>query len=149
MSDSCQFCAYSIAKPHLMIYDGPRWSVMHVAARWPAGSIYIVPKRHALLHEVPLDEWAEGGRMLPGLSKMLLEHAGAERTYLLAFSELFPHLHLIMVAKRAEHSRDRDGKHGISLLNTMLGEGALADEREVTTIVAKYRAVVHTHLGQA
>jgi len=142
----CMFCNFAQTHPQLVVHQTSSWSVFHVAARWPAGSLYLVPHRHGLLSEMSADDWHQAAPLLDAVPKMMKEIGGGERTYVLSFSEYNPHLHLVLVNKRAEHTEQYDGKRAVDLLHAMLEAGLPFDMAGAVEATAKYRQNLATYL---
>jgi hypothetical protein len=70
---------------------------------------------------------------------MLVELSGAERTYLVSFSEINEHVHMVYVPKRADHSASHGNKAGAALLQAFHEKDAPQDAQAVATTVESYR----------
>lgn len=88
------------------------WRVAHAFDSALAGWLVLLPRRHVeALDELTVEEAAELGPLLRGLTAALRAETGAVKTYaiLLAEAEGYAHLHVHVVPRLADQPADRRG----------------------------------------
>jgi diadenosine tetraphosphate (Ap4A) HIT family hydrolase len=101
--ERCEICGREASPDEPLggwVLRTPRWSACVAAGFEVPGWLFLELRRHA---EGPMAmneaEAAELGPLLVRLSAAILAATGAERVYVLAFGELFPHFHLLLLPR--------------------------------------------------
>lgn len=81
------------------------------------GWLLVVPRRHVLaVSDLTISEAVELGLILHEATRTLTEVLGAQKTYVMQFSEETPHLHFSVVPRMQDIPDDRKG-FGVALYN--------------------------------
>lgn len=144
----CAFCESGRTRPHYDVHAGPTWSVAHVHRRWPAGSVFVFANVHTTFVDAPAALWASAAPVFAAVSRALVTVAGAERVYMLAFSENSEHLHMLFVPKRAEDAA-RHARRGVPLLQAYIDDELTFDEARASVLTAELRRVLPEYLAVA
>jgi diadenosine tetraphosphate (Ap4A) HIT family hydrolase len=132
--------------PGPVIYEGEHWKVDHAYPTKLVGWLVLVLKRHAeALHELSAAECAEMGALLGRAARALREETGCEKEYLACFAEAdhFHHVHIHVVARRADLPHELQGPRSFALLNPAPEDAASAED--VTAFCQRMQA----HFAQA
>ncbi|MGV8970675.1 MAG: HIT family protein [Rhodoglobus sp.] len=85
------------------------WRVITHKSGLP-GWLLVVARRHVLgIADLSVDEAADLGGQLREASRALVETLGAQKTYVMQFSEDTPHLHFSVVPRMPDIPNDRKG----------------------------------------
>ena len=148
-SGDCLFCGFKEQFPELVIYETGSWSIFHHTRKsWPTGTLTLVSRNHGMLSDISADNWRDAAPLMTAVSRMQIDLCQAERTYLLSFSEVQIHFHLVMIPKKKEHSVHYGGRFGLDLLNSFLTNGPPASIT-VPEMMAMYRNVVDAYVATA
>jgi hypothetical protein len=105
---------------------------------FPVGTLVVFPERCGLVADVPAAHWRDGAPLIELGTRLVRDLAGAERTYLLSFSEVSAHFHLILLPRTAELRRVT-GKIAGPLLAEVIRDEA-PDAVETQRFIARCRA---------
>jgi len=136
----CQICQRETAPDEPLggwIVRTELWSACVADGFEVPGWLFLQLRRHA---EGPMalapEEASELGRLLVDLSAAIQTATGAERVYLLAFGELFPHFHVLLAPRMPMAPPEHTGAH------LFLNRGDLVDrERAAEIALAACRAL--------
>lgn len=113
--DDCYNCRLEAAPdlpPREAVVRTPYWRVAHAFDSALPGWLVLVPTEHLLaLHELSEPALVELGRLQGQLAQALHEVLGAQKTYLMQFSEApgFTHLHVHLVPRMPDQPDERKG----------------------------------------
>lgn len=148
MSD-CLFCQYTSAYPQYAIHRGREWSVGHVQRRWPPGSLFVFANEHTTFLDAAVSDWAGASPVFAATSRALVKCCGAERVYMLAFSENSQHFHFLLVPKRAADAELHHDRKGVALLHSLIDDPTTFDPARALAYTESLRAELPAQLAEA
>ncbi len=138
----CQSNAGELDAPGGVVFENDLWLIHHTGAPFPlAGWFLLQPQRH--VQGPARFDAAEAANFGPALSHFMrtLERVtGAERSYVVAFGESFPHMHAHLIPRYGALA-DADVAWGIADMFRQItaGERPGAPEAEVMQTIESYR----------
>ncbi len=135
----CTFCQLTETLPGNVVVAAERWVLAHIHDLFPEGTLVLYPREHGLISEVTAEHWAEAAPLLALGPRLLTEVGGAERVYVVSFSESYYHFHFVMFPKRPELPAAHSGKVALGLLSELVAPRT-HDRAIVNDWVARYRA---------
>jgi diadenosine tetraphosphate (Ap4A) HIT family hydrolase len=120
--DQCVTCARNSLPdlpPRERVHVGLRWRVAHAFGTSLPGWLVVLPRRHVItLDELTVEEAADLGPLLRGLTAALREVLGCSKTYVALFAETegFAHVHFHVVPRSPDLDQSLRGPRVFGLL---------------------------------
>lgn len=121
----------------------PGWDLAHAYNSTLEGWLVLVARRHiAAVADLTDDEAAELGPLLKRVSAALHQTTGSEKTYVMQFAESpdHPHVHIHVVARRADHPHEARGPGVFCLLGG--DPSAHVGEERMTALALRLRVAL-------